>query len=83
MPQLMGYTVTALTDPRDNLFLSDPDAFDIVIVDQTLPKLTGFDLACRIIQIRPDIPVLLGKQALAEAIRRALNHQSEAHPEYS
>jgi CheY-like chemotaxis protein len=35
------------------------DLFDIVITDQTMPNLTGKELAKKIIGIRPDIPIIL------------------------
>ena len=56
-----GYAVTALTDSREALkiFRDQPDQFDLVITDQTMPGLTGYDLAREILAIRPDIPIIL------------------------
>lgn len=39
--------------------MNSPDAFDLIITDQTMPGITGSDLACRMLQIRPDIPIIL------------------------
>ena len=38
---------------------NQPDRFDAVITDQTMPGMTGIDLARRILQIQPGIPVIL------------------------
>ncbi len=40
-------------------FQNQPNHFDLVITDQTMPGMTGIDLARRMLQIRPDIPVIL------------------------
>jgi len=40
-------------------FQNIPDAFDVVITDQTMPGMTGSDLARRMLQIRSDIPIIL------------------------
>jgi signal transduction histidine kinase/ActR/RegA family two-component response regulator len=57
----LGYTVTALHNPVEalELFRQDPAAFDSVITDQTMPDMTGFELARRMLQIRPGIPIIL------------------------
>ncbi|MHB8091439.1 MAG: PAS domain S-box protein [Syntrophales bacterium] len=56
-----GYTVIAKTDSIDALeaFRAAPDQFDLVITDQTMPEMTGIDLAENIMSIRPGIPVIL------------------------
>jgi PAS domain S-box-containing protein len=57
----LGYTVTIRTSSQDvlDLFKKDPDAFDLVITDMTMPDITGDILAPMLIGIRPDIPVIL------------------------
>ena len=42
-----------------SLFHEAPDSFDLVITDLTMPKMTGDKLARALLDIRPDIPVLL------------------------
>jgi CheY-like chemotaxis protein len=57
----LGYKVTAMNMPREalELFRKSPDAFDAVVTDQTMPKMTGVELAAEIIKIRPGAPVAL------------------------
>ena len=57
----LGYAVTALTDSTEalKLFSVDPSRFDLVITDQTMPKLTGLNLARKILTIRNNIPIIL------------------------
>ena len=57
----IGYHTTVRDSSLEALetFQNDPDQFDIVITDQTMPGMTGADLARRMLQIRPDIPIIL------------------------
>jgi len=57
----LGYQVTTKTNSVEalELFCSQPDAFDLVITDQTMPKLTGDELVKKLIEIKPDLPVIL------------------------
>ncbi len=57
----LGYRVTVRQSSMEGLstFQSQPEQFDLVITDQTMPGMTGFDLARRMIQIRPSIPIIL------------------------
>jgi CheY-like chemotaxis protein len=41
------------------MFRRRPDRFDLVITDMTMPRLTGDELAVKLMQIRPDIPIIL------------------------
>jgi len=61
MLELLGYEVTARTSSLDalNTFQNEPERFDIVITDLTMPGMTGTDLAKRIMQIRPGLPIIL------------------------
>jgi len=57
----LGYTVSIMTDSMAalELFRAHPDAFDLVMTDQTMPHLTGVQLATELLKIRPDIPIIL------------------------
>jgi CheY-like chemotaxis protein len=57
----LGYTVTVRTSSIEALttFQNQPDLFDAVITDQTMPGMTGVDLAKRMLQLRPDLPIIL------------------------
>jgi len=61
MLERLGYTVTAFTDSSKALdvFHENPSGFDLVITDQTMPNLTGVLLAEQVLDIRPDMPVIL------------------------
>lgn len=61
MLESLGYRVTARTNAMEALeaFKSNPDSFDLVVTDLTMPKMTGLDLAEKILQIRPGFPVVL------------------------
>ena len=57
----LGYSVVATTSSIVALeaFQEEPDEFDLVITDQTMPNMTGTQLARELIAIKPDIPVIL------------------------
>jgi len=57
----LGYRVTAVNSSQEalDLFLKDPSAFDLVISDMTMPRMTGDVLISRLRNARADIPVLL------------------------
>jgi len=57
----LGYEVTSRTSSREALDLlkQDPSRFDLVITDQTMPDVTGVELAREILAIRPELPVIL------------------------
>ncbi len=57
----LGYRVTSHTSSQEALssFRRHPDQFDLVITDQTMPHLTGENLAKEMISIQKDIPIIL------------------------
>jgi PAS domain S-box-containing protein len=57
----LGFEVVGKTGSTDALevFQEEPDKFDLVITDQVMPKMTGTQLAEKLISIRPDIPIIL------------------------
>ncbi|MBF0286242.1 MAG: response regulator [SAR324 cluster bacterium] len=56
-----GYDVTAFDNELDALkkFQQNPDQFDLIFTDFTMPHLTGDQLSQQILKIRPDIPIIL------------------------
>ncbi|MCF6179164.1 MAG: PAS domain S-box protein, partial [Geopsychrobacter sp.] len=61
MLEELGYRVEAISSSLDALerFRAQPEAFDLIITDRTMPGLTGEKLARKIRAIRPDIPIIL------------------------
>ncbi len=61
MLEQLGYKVKARTSSVEalELFRNQPDMFDLVITDVTMPNMTGIELSKKILQIRPDIPIIL------------------------
>ena len=61
MLERLGYTVSGFTDAAEALsgFRAAPQAFDVVITDQTMPQMTGSRIAEEFVRIRPDIPIIL------------------------
>lgn len=57
---LMQYRVVVHGEAEDavDAFRNQPDAFDLVITDITMPRMTGNDVARAVKEARPDMPVL-------------------------
>lgn len=57
----LGYEVVSTTDGQDALdrLRDNPQAYDLLITDQTMPHMTGADLIRAARQIRPDLPTVL------------------------
>jgi len=57
----LGYHVTTRTSSIEalELFIEQPEKFDLVITDMTMPNMTGDELASRLMEVRPDIVVIL------------------------
>ena len=61
MLERFGYRVTTANGGIEALevFLKNPEEFDLIITDQAMPKMDGMELAKAAIDVRPDIPVVL------------------------
>jgi CheY-like chemotaxis protein/anti-sigma regulatory factor (Ser/Thr protein kinase) len=61
MLKRLGYNVTLRTSSVEalDLFAADPAYFDLVITDQTMPKMTGEQMSEKMMALRRDIPVIL------------------------
>ncbi len=57
----LGYQVETKTSPVEalELFRANPDQFDLVITDMTMPQMTGDHLVEKILKIRPDLPTII------------------------
>jgi PAS domain S-box-containing protein len=64
------YEVDVFNDPLAALarFKEDPTRYAFVMTDQTMPGMTGMQLAAKIVEARPDLPVLLCTGFSAQAI---------------
>lgn len=56
-----GYRVTPALGSQEALaiFQSNPEQFDMVITDMTMPHMTGDHLALEMMSLKPDIPVII------------------------
>jgi CheY-like chemotaxis protein len=56
----LGYDVVGMTSSLEalELFRGQPERFDLVITDITMPNMTGIELTRELLYIRPDIPVI-------------------------
>ncbi|MBU0678331.1 MAG: PAS domain S-box protein [Verrucomicrobia bacterium] len=59
--ETLGYTADSFSSSAEALaaFRENPDMYDLVLTDLAMPELTGTELASTILQIRPDIPIVL------------------------
>jgi len=59
--EMLGYRVTPARNGGEalELFQKGPDKIDLVITDYTMPGMTGYQLALKIIELRPDMPIIL------------------------
>jgi CheY-like chemotaxis protein len=57
----LGYDVTRAGSGSEALktFLAKPEGFDLILTDQTMPDITGIDLAQRVLEARKDMPIIL------------------------
>ncbi len=83
MLQTLGYKVVSMNRSLEalRLFQSQPEQFDLILTDLTMPGITGTELAAKLLSIRSDIPIILctgfagtniRKQAMAMGIREVM-----------
>lgn len=59
--QELGYEVKPVPDGiiAFETYESNPDLFDLVITDMTMPGISGFELSRKILELRPEQPIIL------------------------
>ncbi len=57
----LGYQVETRTSAVEalELFSQCPEVFDLVISDQTMPRMSGMEMALKMMKVRPEIPIIL------------------------
>ncbi|MGE0354040.1 MAG: PAS domain S-box protein [Gemmatimonadales bacterium] len=70
----LGYHATVSIDPETalSLFRVQPDLFDLVITDYSMPGMTGLAFAELIRAIRPDVPIIMLTGFVEDADETAL-----------
>lgn len=56
-----GYQVTTMYDSREALshYMDEDQAYDLIITDQTMPGMTGVEMATEILQHKPQQAIML------------------------
>ncbi len=56
-----GHKVTVFASGVEalDLFVKDPNSFDLIYTDMTMPEMTGLEFISKCRAIRPDIPVII------------------------
>jgi signal transduction histidine kinase len=80
---LLGYKVQTCNGGAEAvaLFEKDPSAFDLVITDMIMPKMTGDQLSEKLLALRPDLPIILAtgySEGFSEAQAKALGLRAYA-----
>jgi len=67
----LGYEVVTANGSFEamELFRKDPDRFDLVITDMTMPKMTGIELARELLNTRPNIPIILCSGSIDQGLK--------------
>ena len=86
----LGFLITGFTSAAEALeaFRRDPRRFDVVVTDMNMPGRSGLQVAADLLEMRPDIPILMSsghvtedlvKRARAAGIREVLYKPSSMH----
>ena len=61
MLEAAGYVVSGVTNPSQayEMFRISPQSFDLVVLDQNMPEMTGSQLAEKLLALRPELPIVL------------------------
>ena len=80
MLKSIGYNCTCFSSPVEALarFKKSPNDFDLIVSDQTMPKLTGLEMVTAMREVRTDIPAIIAtgySASLNESIAKENNIQ--------
>jgi PAS domain S-box-containing protein len=69
MLESLGYSATICHSGEEAIecVRQNPQAFDVVLTDFSMPGLSGADVACEVARIRPELPVILTSGYAARA----------------
>jgi PAS domain S-box-containing protein len=75
----LNYTVTTRTSSVEALeaFQANPNKFDLVITDMTMPNMTGDILTRELLKVRPDLPIIICT-GFSESLTKAKSKQMGA-----
>jgi len=78
MLKKFGYEVKGFSNSQEasEHFRLNPDGYDVVVTDQSMPGLSGIELAHAIRELRPQIPIIL-MTGFSEIVDRT------SYPEYA
>lgn len=68
-----GYEVVTVSNGRDALEQCEKEYFDLIILDENMPGLSGLETLSRIKEISPEVPVIMITKSEEENI---MNQQS-------
>jgi two-component system cell cycle sensor histidine kinase/response regulator CckA len=77
-----GFEVVVHTSSMQALeeFRADPQGYDLLVTDNTMPHMTGLQLVENVLASRPDIPILMvsgiGESMSVEALKEVRCHQA-------
>lgn len=57
----LGYMVRAFVNCTEamNEFFREPNGYDLIITDMSMPKISGMELVAAVREVRPDIPIIM------------------------
>jgi CheY-like chemotaxis protein len=73
MLKRLGYRISGYTRVEDAMkaFRENPHQFDLVITDLNMPGAHGMEVAADLLQLRPDLPVVLCSGHVTEELRES------------